>query len=169
MTIVKNQPWYREPWPWFLILLPMSAVVASMITIWLAVKSADGLVEDDYYKQGIGINKILDRDQAAENLHLGANLAIDGTGKILTVKFTGNLKTMPETLLLSLLHPTQAGHDQRITLQKRSAGVYIAASPSLSNVRWRVILEAPQGGWRLAGQWFAGKQIISLGEAEKSE
>ena len=69
MTIVKNQPWYREPWPWFLILLPMSAVVASMITIWLAVKSADGLVEDDYYKQGIGINKILDRDQAAENLH----------------------------------------------------------------------------------------------------
>jgi len=167
MTILKNQPWYREPWPWFLILLPMTAVVASMISIWLAVKSADGLVEDDYYKQGIGINKILDRDQAAQNLHLGANLAIDGTGKILTVKFTGNLSAMPKTLLLSLLHPTQAGHDQHISLQKSAQGVYIAASPSLGNVRWRVILEAPQGGWRLTGQWFAGKQTIGMGEAEK--
>ena len=169
MAILKSPPWYREPWPWILIMLPMSAVVASLITLWLAIKSADGLVEDDYYKQGIGINKILRRDQAAQALHLGATLSLDRDGKSLMVRFTGKLDAMPDTLQLSLLHPTQAHRDLHFTLQEGAKGNYSAVVPDLNNSRWRVILEAPEGGWRLTGPWLAGRQTIHLGEVEKSE
>ena len=40
-------PWYRQFWPWFIIALPASAVIASLITFYLAVSRPDHLVVDD--------------------------------------------------------------------------------------------------------------------------
>lgn len=164
MAVAKNQLWYREPWPWILILLPLSAVVASFITIWLAVVSEDGLVADDYYKQGIAINQTLHRDQAAQAMRLGAILSIGADGQTLTVKLTGKLVVRPDTLRLSIVHPTQSGRDQYLTLPVNAAGIYSATLPSLAgSVRWRMVLEEPLGVWRLSGHWQTGKQTINLG------
>lgn len=45
-------PWYRQFWPWFIIALPTSAVIASFISLWLAVSHPDQLiVSDDEYQQ----------------------------------------------------------------------------------------------------------------------
>ena len=45
-------PWYRQFWPWFIIALPAAAVIASFITLWLAVSHPDQLVvSDDQYQQ----------------------------------------------------------------------------------------------------------------------
>jgi hypothetical protein len=32
-------------------------IVAGAVTVWLAVVSNDGLVTDDYYKQGLAVNQ----------------------------------------------------------------------------------------------------------------
>ena len=40
-------PWYRQFWPWFIIALPASVVVASFFTLWLAISNPDQLVVDD--------------------------------------------------------------------------------------------------------------------------
>ena len=40
------RPWYREPWPWVLIAIPLLTVIASAITFWLAVSRPDYLVLD---------------------------------------------------------------------------------------------------------------------------
>jgi len=168
MQNTKSLVWYREPWPWILMLLPLSAVVASMTSLWLALKSDDGLVTDDYYKDGMSINKTLDRDLAAQALDLRAELQLEG--QALHVKLSGKLTPLPETLQLSLAHPTHSGHDQRITLRQTAPGLYSTnALPSLNGVRWHVLLEAPQADWRLIGHWPAGEQIIHLGESKKSE
>jgi hypothetical protein len=42
-----NEPWYRQFWPWFIIALPASAVIASFITLWLAVSNPVTLVVND--------------------------------------------------------------------------------------------------------------------------
>ena len=44
------EPWYRQFWPWFIIALPASAVIASFISLWLAVSNPVHLVvtEDEY-------------------------------------------------------------------------------------------------------------------------
>ncbi|MBV5267272.1 MAG: FixH family protein, partial [Burkholderiaceae bacterium] len=61
-------PWYREPWPWILMSGPFIVVVAGFITAYLAVISNDGLVSDDYYKQGLTVNQRTERDQRAITL-----------------------------------------------------------------------------------------------------
>ena len=46
------EPWYRQFWPWFIIALPASAVIASFISLWLAVSNPDHLVvTDDEYER----------------------------------------------------------------------------------------------------------------------
>ena len=34
---LDDSPWYRQFWPWFVIALPASAVMASLVTVWIAV------------------------------------------------------------------------------------------------------------------------------------
>lgn len=43
----QGQPWYRQFWPWFIIALPASAVVAGLLALWIAISNPDYLVIDD--------------------------------------------------------------------------------------------------------------------------
>ena len=43
----EGVPWYKQFWPWFIIALPASVVVASFFTLWLAISNPDRLVVDD--------------------------------------------------------------------------------------------------------------------------
>ncbi|HPQ97458.1 MAG TPA: FixH family protein, partial [Thiolinea sp.] len=54
-----TQPWYRQFWPWVLICLPLTVVMASMVTLVIAMESSSGLVADDYYNEGRSINRTL--------------------------------------------------------------------------------------------------------------
>ena len=48
----QNLPWFRQFWPWFIIALPASAVIASFVSLWLAVSNPDYvIVTDDEYQQ----------------------------------------------------------------------------------------------------------------------
>lgn len=44
-------PWYKQRWPWLLISV-LIVVIAAIITMVIAVRTADPLVNDDYYKRG---------------------------------------------------------------------------------------------------------------------
>ena len=67
------KPWYREPWPWILMSGPAVVVVAALATAVIAVRTADGLVAEDYYRRGVDINKRLTREERA---HLPAKQAM---------------------------------------------------------------------------------------------
>lgn len=47
MNTTPKKLWYKQFWPWFLILLPASGVVASLFTITLAVKNAPTITDGD--------------------------------------------------------------------------------------------------------------------------
>lgn len=52
-------PWYRSPLVWMVIGGPGIVVVASFITLWLAVSRPDPVVDADYYRKGVEINSTL--------------------------------------------------------------------------------------------------------------
>src|SRR5689334_1539673 len=104
-------PWYREPWPWLLMSGPAIVVVAGIVTAGLAVKSFDGMVADDYYKQGLAVNREIARETLARELHVDARLRFEGTR--VSVALSG---TAPRALALELVHPTIPGADQRVEL-----------------------------------------------------
>lgn len=40
------RPWYREPWPWVLIALPLITIIACFVTLYLAISRPDYRVVD---------------------------------------------------------------------------------------------------------------------------
>jgi len=52
-------PWYRFPLVWMVIGGPGVVVVASFVTLWLALGTPDPVVDQDYYRKGVEINSTL--------------------------------------------------------------------------------------------------------------
>ena len=52
MTTDTARPWYRQLWPWLLIIPPAGAVIGGMITLYLAVTRPDILVRKDCVRDG---------------------------------------------------------------------------------------------------------------------
>lgn len=151
-------PWYREPWPWLLMLGPVGAVVAGVFTLWLAVTHEDGLVADDYYKQGLAINKVIRRQSEAAHLGVQARILF-GEGRV-RVHLAG---AAPRNLTLQLAHPTRAGLDRIVQLAAGGvAGWYEGSIAVPSSGRWHILIEDGSGGWRLSGEWTAGGDSDSL-------
>ncbi len=158
-------PWYRHRWPWLLMLGPFLVIVAAAITLWLAVRSDDGLVADDYYKQGLAINQATSRDRRAAALGLGAEMRFDPVRKMMRVVLRGAPAAAPEALVLKLSHPTRSGLDHTLRLRRDDGGGYSAAFGDEPAGRWYVSLEDGAGEWRLSAAWDAGKQPVLVLDA----
>lgn len=148
--VQRKSAWWREPMVWLIIALPVTAVVASLITWWIAARGADPLVAEDYYKQGMAIQQILERESRAAALGLSAELQAQG-GE-LRVHLDGRLDTFPDTLRLTLVHPSRQEQDLTIDLSATALGEYRAALPPIPAGQRRLILESAGQDWRLAGR-----------------
>ena len=160
---VTTTPWYREPWPWLLMAGPAIVVVAGFVTLGLAIQSSDGLVADDYYKQGKAINMTLTRDARARELGYRAQLDMTTQGQV-TLRFVENAPPT-KRLRLTLHHPTRAGFDREILLARAADNSYSAAMPPIDASRWSMTLEDESRSWRLTGDWRATQSTTLLGGA----
>ena len=64
----KNLPWWKFGHVWLVLAGPALVVVASCVTFYIAATRVDPVVSEDYYRQGIEINKTLDKDASAASL-----------------------------------------------------------------------------------------------------
>lgn len=171
-----GQPWYRQLWPWGLILGPALVVVACFYTIWLAVRSADSMVVDDYYKQGLAVNRSLERDQRAAQYGLQARLQFPAQGPMHIRLTAAQAFAWPDALLLVLAHPAQARRDVRIPLHIRASTAgqadYVAdADLPLEAVNYQLILQDGDASWRLTGRVHPQRQPqldLRSGQARQS-
>jgi len=152
MQPTTQMSWYKEPWPWLLMAGPAGVVVAGILTLWLALAHDDGLVADDYYKQGLAINRTIARDAQAQALGMDAHISFRAGG--VSVALRGDA---PEALTLSLVHPTRAGQDHLVRLQRAGDGRYEGAFEVPSQGTWHVELADAAGRWRLVGDWSLAK------------
>lgn len=170
-TTVAVTPWYRQAWPWFLISLPATAVVASLFTFYLAARGWDGPVANDYYKQGLAINEELTRSSRAKELGLTAQVKLSGlgTGERVRVELKAEQPLPLEAAVrLRLIHPGKRDADRLAVLARaeladdRRFAVYVGewqqgeADAHLAQhpVAWQVLLETPQ--WRIDDGFSAG-------------
>ncbi len=47
-----QRSWYREPWPWLLMLAPGIAIIWGATTLWIALKYPDPLVTQHAWEDG---------------------------------------------------------------------------------------------------------------------
>lgn len=161
-------PWYRQFWPWFLIALPASVVVAGTATVFIAINGADSLVVDDYYKQGLGINRLLAQDQEATALGITAEITLDNMVGETVLRLQGGFTHYPEQLTLLWAHPADQALDFSISLQKVLSGnelsaVYKGDLSRRVSGRWYLQLSSKQPPlWRL-------KQAVVINAGVDSE
>jgi len=160
-----ERPWYREPWPWFLIAGPAIVVVASLATAVIAVKTDDGLVADDYYKRGVAINRILARGDRARALGLAATMQVNDARDRVRILVTSGIPLAADTLRLTMAHVTRAGLDQAVVLRRTAPGIYEGPVRISAEGGWSVRLEDERSTWRLAGRWRPAAVAASLGPA----
>lgn len=124
--ILDSKPWYKQLWPWIIISLPGSAVIAGLTTLFIAIENQDSLVKDDWYKDGKAINRRVEYDNNAFALGLKAEIKVDDiSGDLnLSISRTDPSFSFPEKLYLELIHPTLAERDQRLTLTKTQSPRY---------------------------------------------
>ena len=154
-------PWYRQPWPWILMAGPATVLVAGVITTWIAFATSDGLVAQDYYKQGLAVNKVLAKEEAAARLGLEARIELTRDRHRIVVNLVG---AQPAELRVRFAHATRSGFDLALGLIRVREGRYEAAVPQeMPPGRWNVHIESPKGDWRLAGEWSGRESSFSLG------
>ena len=61
-------PWWKHGYVWMLIAGPAAVVVAGFATLWIALAHPETLVDEDYYRRGVEINKTLDAARRAKAL-----------------------------------------------------------------------------------------------------
>lgn len=154
-------PWYREPWPWLLMSGPAVVVIAGFATLYLAVTTEDGLVVDDYYKQGLAINVTLSREARARALGVSALVEFSDQYDRVQVRLTGETGRT-QRLRLRLVHPTRAGKDQSLALVPRPDQSQVALIAPLEPGAWQVVIEDESAGWRLAGMLQPGQNRLEL-------
>jgi hypothetical protein len=153
-----TKPWYRQFWPWFIIALPASSVVAGLTTVWISMQTTDSLVvqaED-------GVNNATDRRLSAERLaaelDLAALLEINPETRVISVVLRArDLPEVPSTLDFELSHPAFAERDQHVTLNKAMANadgnpVWVGHFLTLPSGRYYAVLKSGDK-WRVSAEW----------------
>jgi len=58
-----SAPWWKFGHVWLVISGPAIVIVAGFVTLWLAISRPDPVIAEDYYRQGIEINKTLENPE----------------------------------------------------------------------------------------------------------
>lgn len=152
MNTLTAKPWHKYPFVWFVFSIPLSAVIVGMILLWLAITTDDGMVADDYYKQGLAINKSLRRERLASELGISAIFEYDRElNRVLLRLNKGELSDYPANLSFSLQHAAKSDWDEQMRLMHGQDNQYIGyIKGQLPPGVWHVELAMQE--WRIGAR-----------------
>ncbi len=159
---LTEKTWYREPWPWILAAGPAIVVVAGIATAWIAIKSNDGLVSEDYYKKGLVVNQTISQSERATQLGITGGVRVTSSTLSVRLSAVDPVFVLPPTLVVTVSHPTRAGVDQTRVLT-RDGAVYSGEFHLPASGHWLVLIADEARTWRLMGNMMlpaAGESVI---------
>lgn len=149
----QEGPWYRQRWPWLLMLGPALVVVAGVFTGYLAYTRQDAVVVGDYYKKGKAINQELKRDKVASAMRLSLSARYDAPAGLLRGELSSFGRPLAAPFTIRLAHSTLPAKDVLLQVKPDAQGRFVLALPMLEQARWQVVAEGGEGRWRLASVW----------------
>ncbi|MDR9826838.1 FixH family protein [Vibrio sp. FNV 38] len=156
-----EKPWYKQFWPWFLIILPGTVVVWTIITVIVFTQNSVDLVTEDYYKKGKGINIDLSKVSRAQELGLSAEISQINKQMIITLD-QGELNHYP-ALKVMYAHRTLPDHDFEMLITADVQGNYRFSPDADIAGPWFVELTPHDEQWLLQGRVsFPLEQSIPL-------
>ncbi|WP_081588966.1 FixH family protein [Paraglaciecola psychrophila] len=145
--------WYKQFWPWFLIIVPLTSMVLSFTMMNLAFTGKDSMVIDDYYKEGRGINLKIKKLQQAKSLNISTKTQV--FADYVEVIFISGEPENGEALILDFYHSTQKFKDFSVTVLRDANGVYRAPLTDNMLGKWQLSLHPFNGDWKI-------QKVVSL-------
>lgn len=146
-----SRAWFREPFMWLVVGIPLLTVVAGVSTVIIASRHSDPVVADEFRKDGLAIQRDPSRDAAAARV--GARAQINMTSSQMTVTVNLAVGDAPGALVAVLSHATRAELDRLVVLNKAADGLYKASFEPLETGHWYVELSPRDRNWRLRGDF----------------
>ena len=116
------------------------------------LETDDGLVVDDYYKEGLAINEDKQLVRKAAALEISAELSLDENG-IVQARLPEQVAALP-FLMLTLTHPGDASKDLELPLANVGNALFTSKDPITgTGINWHVLITPPDTDWKLRGRW----------------
>ena len=136
-------------WPLVLFAIPFAAVIFGIFIVLVAQVFPDDVVVDDYYKDGMSINRRIDQDARA--VELGIRLAdISYSNRVATFHIEGADEA---GLALGLFHVTDQGLDRDLVLTRRDEFLYVVQGESVAIFGeegvWYLEIASQERDWKL--------------------
>lgn len=143
-----KKPWWREPMVWLVAGLPLTAVVAGIATVLIAIDQQDSLVDAHVHKEGL---MFVAKDAQAA---FSARARLDAAGN-LSVRLDGTFPSLPPVLSANFVQP--GGETRAITLRQVPGDVpgnpaYLAQLPNMGKGGGHLILHPEDRSWQLSGE-----------------
>lgn len=142
----EQEAWYKQFWPWFLIFLPLCAVIASFTTLKIALDNSDSLVAEEYYKDGKAINMDLAKNTYAKQL--GMQFLVTFSNDTVRIVQHGGPEYLAG-LKVRFYHPTLEERDFEVLATANADNAYTISIDEALTGTWEVRLESYNSKWRL--------------------
>ena len=140
MSVVRN-PVLMLAWG-----LPGVAVVASLASLLLTLRTPESELPEQYHWEGFQLDRDFSQAARAASLKVHATLSGFSSGARCELSF-GSTGPAPETLTLFVAHATRPELDQTLKFHRESGARYVAPCRPLSDAHWRLELKSDEGQW----------------------
>ncbi|ENM5825641.1 FixH family protein [Vibrio metoecus] len=144
------KPWYKQFWPWFLIILPLTVVIWTVATVIVFANNSVSLVTEDYYKKGKGINIDLSKINIAKELELHATIQSEGNN-VLIVFDKGQLPHYP-AIQAMFAHRTLPDRDFSQLVTADAQGIYRVKLDHELQGPWFIEITPHDAQWLIQGR-----------------
>ncbi|ENM5880421.1 FixH family protein [Vibrio metoecus] len=144
------KPWYKQFWPWFLIILPLTVVIWTVATVIVFANNSVSLVTEDYYKKGKGINIDLSKINIAKELELHATIQSEGNNVFIAFD-KGQLTHYP-AIQAMFAHRTLPDRDFSQLVTADAQGIYRVKLDHELQGPWFIELTPHDAQWLIQGR-----------------
>lgn len=120
MNTPQIRKWYGYGWVWFVLLIPFSAVLFGIFMIIAATQYPDDTVVDNYYKEGLAINKKFSTRSSGYSVNVYRS---DQELKTMIFDFIPSVKG---AVRLNVFHVTNKTKDMSVVLSQDSDGTLVS-------------------------------------------
>lgn len=136
--------------------LPLLAIIASTVTLVLAVEHGDRPLPEQYHSEGLQVDRDFARFQRAADLSVSARVEGVGSSGACTVELRSR-GTPPESLRLSVTHAAQPALDRSVVFrraaneraQQPGSATYVAQCTAAPAGHWRLELTDSMHTWSI--------------------
>ncbi|EAQ65882.1 hypothetical protein MED121_01685 [Marinomonas sp. MED121] len=123
-------------------------MLVAVVQVSYALNSPNDMVVDNYYKEGLGINTVLDKRTLAGELNISGSIVIDNTtGEVIL----SSENAQAETLSLNFYNSAISDKDFTIELIRIAENRYRGnLTKSISGI-WNLYLES-EAGWQVGAR-----------------